>query len=30
MNPLPYGYFNTHPMAGEILLVVATWVGVFL
>ncbi|CZT14183.1 related to C4-dicarboxylate transport protein mae1 [Ramularia collo-cygni] len=29
-NPLPYGYFNTHPMAGEVLLIVATWFGVFL
>lgn len=29
-NPLPYGYFNTHPMAGEVLLIVATWFGIFL
>lgn len=29
-NPLEYGYFNTHPMAGEVLLIVATWVGIFL
>jgi tellurite resistance protein TehA-like permease len=25
-----YGYFNTHPMAGEVLLIMATWVGVFM
>lgn len=29
-NPLPYGYFNTHPIASEVLLIVATWFGVFL
>lgn len=29
-NPLEYGYFNTHPMAGEVLLIVATWFGIFL
>ncbi|EME42150.1 hypothetical protein DOTSEDRAFT_73066 [Dothistroma septosporum NZE10] len=28
--PDDYGYFATHPMAKEILLVVATWVGVFM
>lgn len=28
--PTDYGYFATHPTAPEILLVVATWVGVFL
>jgi len=28
--PTGYGYFATHPTAPEILLVVATWVGVFL
>ncbi|SMY25403.1 unnamed protein product [Zymoseptoria tritici ST99CH_1A5] len=26
----PYGYFNTHPMAGEVLLILATWTGVFM
>jgi tellurite resistance protein TehA-like permease len=25
-----YGYFNTHPTAGEVLLIVATWMGIFL
>jgi tellurite resistance protein TehA-like permease len=25
-----YGFFNTHPTAGEVLLIVATWVGVFM
>jgi tellurite resistance protein TehA-like permease len=28
--PPDYGYFATHPMAAEILLVMATWTGVFL
>jgi len=28
--PTDYGYFSTHPMAAEILLIVATWTGVFL
>jgi C4-dicarboxylate transporter/malic acid transport protein len=28
--PTDYGYFATHPMAAEILLVMATWTGVFL
>jgi tellurite resistance protein TehA-like permease len=28
--PANYGYFATHPMAAEILLIIATWTGVFL
>ncbi|KAF1818018.1 uncharacterized protein K489DRAFT_374635 [Dissoconium aciculare CBS 342.82] len=28
--PTGYGYFGQHPLAGEILLIVATWIGVFL
>jgi len=28
--PTDYAYFATHPMAAEILLVIATWVGIFL
>lgn len=28
--PTDYGYFSSHPMAAEILLVLATWTGVFL
>ena len=28
--PTDHGYFATHPMAAEILLVMATWTGVFL
>jgi len=28
--PRDYAYFEDHPMAAEILLVVATWVGIFL
>lgn len=29
-NPLEYGYFENHPMASEVLLIVATWFGIFL
>lgn len=29
-TPVGYAYFATHPLAHEILLVVATWVGIFL
>ena len=28
--PMGYGYFETHPIAGEVVLIMATWVGVFL
>lgn len=28
--PMGYGYFATHPTAGEVVLILATWVGVFL
>ncbi|KAM3414105.1 Malic acid transport protein [Cercospora zeina] len=28
--PADYGYFATHPIAGEVLLIVATWTGIFL
>jgi len=28
--PTDYAYFATHPMAPDILIVVATWVGIFL
>ncbi|KAF2173553.1 hypothetical protein M409DRAFT_61918 [Zasmidium cellare ATCC 36951] len=28
--PKNYGYFATHPSAPEVLLIVATWVGVFM
>lgn len=28
--PTDYAYFAQHPMAAEILMVVATWVGIFL
>lgn len=28
--PPGYGYFATHPTAAEVLLIMATWVGVFL
>lgn len=28
--PKNYGYFALHPLAGEVLLIVATWVGVFM
>jgi tellurite resistance protein TehA-like permease len=29
-SPTGYGYFGTHPLAGEILTIVATWIGIFL
>lgn len=28
--PKGYAYFDTHPTAAEVLLIVATWVGVFM
>ncbi|KAF2213699.1 hypothetical protein CERZMDRAFT_120872 [Cercospora zeae-maydis SCOH1-5] len=28
--PADYGYFATHPIAGEVLLIVATWTGIFM
>ncbi len=28
--PDGYAYFESHPMAAEVLLIVATWVGIFL
>lgn len=28
--PMGYGYFATHPTAGEVVMILATWVGVFL
>ena len=28
--PTGYGYFNTHPMAADVLQIVAVWVGIFM
>lgn len=28
--PQDYGYFASHPMAAEVLMIMATWVGVFM